>query len=365
MFQITVCGVAAVDAVLAAHPERVDRFFFSKERSARYGDFCSRLANDKKIYRMVDESELEKITDSVHHQGVAAVVQYPMPRIPEPADVAAWGQDGRTILVLDGVSNTHNLGTMARTAAFLGIQDIVVCGKTTQAARIINPSMYRSAEGGMEYCTIWRHDSAAAFLKAYPFQGSPGLMAIAADHYANTEVGDIPAKIARLPGAGPDGRLTGMATAIVMGNEEEGLSKATKAACLFSARISGNGQLESLNVAQAAAIFMYWFARPSGAKPAAIGNIGGPAASAPRPRHPAGRPGASGRPGFRPHRDGEHRPARPRHGDDARPYREDSGRDYPRAKPFSPLEPGKKVRTVRLKKKPEPRQPDSRKGDKQ
>jgi len=271
LIEITLCGLAAIDALASAHPERIVRFFFSKERAARFGDLCSRLAEDKKIYRLVEADELEKISSSIHHQGVAAVIHYPTPQVPQAEDLALWAKENRTLLVLDNVSNTHNLGTMIRTAAFLGIKDIVICGRSLQASKILSTSMYRTAEGGMEFCTIWYYPSAAQLLKTYPYQANPGILGLAADHYASKELKEIPEQLRRLPGADSEGRIQGTAFAIVMGNEEEGLSKQTKAACFLSARISGDGGLESLNVSQAAAIFMYFFAHPSGTRPGRLG----------------------------------------------------------------------------------------------
>jgi len=72
------------------------------------------------------------------------------------------------------------------------------------------------------------------------------MIRIGADHRAKNRLSDLPS----LAGA-ESGVL------IVMGNEETGLSPEVKTACDHLVRIPGTGDIESLNVAQAATLFLY------------------------------------------------------------------------------------------------------------
>lgn len=270
--ELTICGRKAVMAVLQNRITQVERLFFNKDLAPDLGRTCANLAEQRKIYRMVDDKELERISESVHHQGIAAAIRVPMPAYLQKNDVEKWSSENRTVLILDAVANNHNLGTMVRTAAYLGIKDILICGREDKSNNPITSSLFRTAEGGLEHVTLWRHADAAEFLKAYPFGGTPSVLGIAADQYSRDELRQLQGRIALLPGADSStGRVQGSAIALVMGNEEYGLSKAVKAACILSARIDGAGLVESLNVAQAAAVFMYYFAPAQGAQAARRG----------------------------------------------------------------------------------------------
>jgi TrmH RNA methyltransferase len=69
---------------------------------------------------------------------------------------------------------------------------------------------------------------------------------IGADHRARNRLSDM-----RTLAEGDEGVL------VVMGNEETGLSPEVTAACDHLVRIPGTGDVESLNVAQAATLFLY------------------------------------------------------------------------------------------------------------
>jgi TrmH RNA methyltransferase len=248
--ELTVCGQKAVDKLAKSHPDRIRRLFFTQAMAPRYGAVCKQLAAAKRIYRLVDEAELEKIAGSTHHGGVAAVIGLPRLEEPGPLEIGGWTKEAHRLLILDNVANSHNLGAMVRTAAFLGLGDILVCGQDIHDDHLITTAMYRTAEGGMECVNLWKVPDLAGFMERY----GAGMVFVAADHRAKLDLREIAAPLAGLAGNG------GKAVAMVMGNEEEGLSPEVRRRCQLAARINGSGQLDSLNVAQAAAIFMFMLA---------------------------------------------------------------------------------------------------------
>lgn len=260
--ELTICGKKAVDKVAKLHPERIRRLFFTAELAPHYGDACRYLAANKRIYRLVEAAELEKVAASVHHGGAAAVVELPRLAEPGPLEIGAWCGERRRLAVLDNVANGHNLGAIVRTAAFLGLRDILVAGEGESDERLLNAAAYRSAEGGMELVSLWRVPQLAAFMDRFRFDperrlapgASRGIAFVAADHHAKLDLARIGPELARHDGPG-------MAVAVVLGNEETGIRPDILKRCLLSARIAGAGGIESLNVAQAAAIFMFALGR--------------------------------------------------------------------------------------------------------
>src|SRR5262249_34677455 len=70
-----VCGLAAVQALLARHPHRIERLFFEARVAPDLAAARGALARLHKPYRQVDAAELARIAGTVHHGGVAAVAR--------------------------------------------------------------------------------------------------------------------------------------------------------------------------------------------------------------------------------------------------------------------------------------------------
>src|SRR5260370_1311464 len=85
--------------------------------------------------------------------------------LPERDRAAAQrgAEDGQPLLLLDGVGTPHNLGAIARTAAFFGLPRIVLSDHAEQAGP--SDASYRVAEGGLEHVTLYRAPRFAAILK--------------------------------------------------------------------------------------------------------------------------------------------------------------------------------------------------------
>ena len=201
-------------------------------------------------YREIDAAELARVAGTVRHGGVVAIARpRPLPVL-DPKAAALWARDGRPLLILDGVANPHNLGAIARSAAFFGLERMVLADRPEQA--LPSDAAYRVAAGGLEEVTLYRARLPAA-LRA--LSGAYRVLAAAPK-------GGAPLRPAERKRAG-GGRAEGgraeaeRPVALVLGNEEAGLDPATLAACEGVVRIPGSGRVQSLNVAQAAAILLY------------------------------------------------------------------------------------------------------------
>src|SRR5215468_9710472 len=151
---LRIAGLPAVSALFAAAPQRVERLFFDQRTRSQVGDFCAELARARKPYRMVSSDELERVSGSVMHGGVVALAQpRPVPML-DIARIADWAHGGAPLLLLDGIGNPHNLGAIARTAAFFGLPRIVLSDHPAQAGP--SDASYRVAEGGLEYVELYR-----------------------------------------------------------------------------------------------------------------------------------------------------------------------------------------------------------------
>jgi len=233
---LRVAGLAAVSALFQQAPERVERLFFLPDMGRAVGRFCQALGRAHKPYRQVDAEELGRIAATAMHGGVVALAK-PRPVIAfDPAEAATWASTVPLLVVLDGIGNPHNLGAIARTAAFLGIDRLVISDDPAQAGP--SDAAYRVAEGGLEFVQIFRASALPMALQ----QLKPAYRVV------GTALGR-----GRKPEALPRDRPI----ALVLGNEERGLSTQTLHACDEIVTIPGSGWVQSLNVAATAAILMH------------------------------------------------------------------------------------------------------------
>ena len=243
--EITICGLAAVRARFRRDSGSIVRLFFDSPTSKKVGLMCRALAGPRKIYRCVEPSELAKIADSMHHGGIVAVVVEQPPRVPSAANAASWARRHENLVVLDRIGNAHNLGAIARTAAYLGVPRIVIAGDPSSARP--GAAAYRVAEGGMDAIEVWCAPEIAPFLRILSSAGY-----------------DVVGAATRGGSIAGDGEGSGAPWALVLGNEEHGLAPDVEAACTRLATIHGSGQVESLNVSAAAAILIHGLGRPTG-----------------------------------------------------------------------------------------------------
>ncbi len=234
---INVCGLAAVTARWEQAPETILRLFFDYPTGRKIGGITKSLAQARKVYRCVEPAELEKVAGTVHHGGIVAVVYAPPPNSPKRGDPEQWAADGARGLVLDRVGNAHNLGAIARTAAFYGVKHIIITD-TADTARP-NDAAYRVAEGGMEAVQVWQPRNLIALLKDLKAAGYA--LVGAATREGSDRVGGLAAK---------------QPVMLVLGNEEHGLSDEVAALCTHRVTLAGTGAVESLNVSVAGAILM-------------------------------------------------------------------------------------------------------------
>jgi len=242
--ELAVCGFEAVKALVKMNKNKIRRFYYTRDRMMAFKDLFKFLAENKIPYNNVPEGELEKLCGSVHHQGVVAMINQPVIPALDSDITDSWIENKESALVLDRVGNANNLGAIVRSAAFFGFKNIVI--PMDEAQTSITTSSYRVAQGGMEYVNVYTVRSIVRLLSA--MEGK--MVRFGTDVTAKTSVQDIK-KL-----SGNKGAL------IVLGNEEHGISQGVKDNCDELIIIpygdkKSDLRIESLNVAQAAAIVLY------------------------------------------------------------------------------------------------------------
>lgn len=192
---------------------------------------------DCSIYSLPD-SLMKSVSDTDNPQGLLAVVSDPSEPVEEIVDRAFSKKKNPLFLVLCGIQDPGNLGTMCRTAEGAYADGIIMSGDTCdplspKAARASMGSMTRVpfcrlAPGELTGCLSFLKERKVSLLAAY-LEGS--------HVYSDVDMRG--------------------ATAILIGNEGSGLKKETADMADMKIRIPMGGQLESLNAAVSAAVIMY------------------------------------------------------------------------------------------------------------
>ena len=249
--ELAVCGFATVKKLEKNHPEKIRRLYFTEEVAPKFGGLCRKLAKNHGIYNQKPAGDLEKLSGTVHHQGVVAMIETPEIQ-PLDSDITdSWVENHENAVLLDRIGNANNFGAIVRSAAFFGIKNIVI--PLDEAQSSITTSSYRVAEGGMEYVNIYSVRSSARLLEA--MQGK--MIRIGTSLDAKKKVSDL-ASLSK--GDKGDRHLL-----VVLGNEENGISDVVKKNCDELVIIPWAGMsdgveescIDSLNVAQASSIIFY------------------------------------------------------------------------------------------------------------
>jgi TrmH family RNA methyltransferase len=193
------------------------------------------LAHARKSYSIkISSQKFKEIAQTESPQGVGAIA-----RLPRPASVQALGSC-HFILILDGLQDPGNLGTIIRTAAGAGIDGIFLLPGTVDP---YNPKALRASMGGIFHLPVLQLDtveSCCAFLAAR------NLQLIAADPRG------------KIPYYSVDFTRPG---AVVIGNENRGVQKRLLKQADIRAYIPLEGKIDALNAAVAASIFIFEYRR--------------------------------------------------------------------------------------------------------
>jgi TrmH family RNA methyltransferase len=179
----------------------------------------------------VSEAVLEHVADTKTPQGVIAVVR----KYEGDAEAFVKNKKNPLYLVLDGIQDPGNLGTMIRTADAVGATGVLI-GKT--CVDLYNPKVVRGTMASLYHLPVFQVDLG----KVLPKLKEMGVRVVGTAVEAETDVFQV--------------NLTG-AVALVIGSEAHGLSSEIAGLVEESIKLPMPGKAESLNAAIAASVMMY------------------------------------------------------------------------------------------------------------
>ena len=245
MTQRMVCGIHPVRQLLLTRAASVECVYLQAdlgdERRARVADVLPRAT---RVLRC-SADELERLTGTAKHQGIAALAAETGPLSEAAARELLTRIERPLVLVLDGVQDPRNFGACLRTADAAGA-DLVVVARNRNVD--ITPVVSKVAAGAAESQAIAQVGNLVRFLEILKTQG---LWIVGTDDAATASLYDVDL-------------TTGIA--LVLGAEGEGLRRLTAERCDHRVRLPMRGTVSSLNVSVAAGICLYECVRQRSAK---------------------------------------------------------------------------------------------------
>lgn len=233
-----VYGRHAVQAAIAG-VRSINRIWITAKM--RYApDFLPLINAAKESGAVIDEVDVQRLnqlTNNAKHQGIVAqVAAYSYLEV-EDLIAAAKAKTSQPVLVLvDGITDPHNLGAIVRTAEALGAQGVVI---PQRRAVGITGTVAKVAAGALESLPIARVVNLNRALELLKEEG----------FWIYGTVADAGSAIHKSKFSG--------AVALVVGAEGEGLSMLTQRSCDFLVSIPLEGKIESLNASVATGMALY------------------------------------------------------------------------------------------------------------
>lgn len=196
------------------------------------------IAKERKIIVVEkDKRQMDEMAQEENYQGVIAIVPpFEYVEISDILKTAEEREEDPFILILDGIEDPHNLGSIIRTAETAGIHGIII---PKRRAVSVNSTVNKTSAGAVEHMNIARVTNISDAIEELK---QAGLWICGTDvetdkYYYNQNL------------TGPLG--------IVIGNEGKGIGDKVKKNCDFLVKIPMKGKVKSLNAAVSTGIVLY------------------------------------------------------------------------------------------------------------
>jgi 23S rRNA (guanosine2251-2'-O)-methyltransferase len=224
-------GIHAVEAALANPGRQIAKLYLTDNAERRLAEALARrqVAHERVLPKDLDR---RLGPDTVHQGALLETEPLAEPTLAELAE----GAEGRPLIVLDQVTDPHNVGAILRSGAAFGAGGLVM---TRRHSPPLDGTLAKSASGALEHMPVALVQNLARALAEFK---ELGVIIVGLDDGAQERIEEIdwPQR-----------------TGLVLGAEGRGLRQLTRESCDRLCRIATEGAIASLNVSNAAAVALH------------------------------------------------------------------------------------------------------------
>lgn len=234
-YEDVIAGRNAVMELLKSSKDINKVFIESGEKHGSINEIIARCKEARIVTVEVEKSKLDQMAEN--HQGVVAIVPpFNYCELEDILDYAKEKGEDPFIIILDGIEDPHNLGSIIRTAETAGVHGVVIPKRRTAS---VNSTVAKTSAGATAYVKVARVNNINDSIRKLK---ESGIWVIGTDGEAKTEYYNQDLK-------GP--------IAIIIGSEGFGMSKLVKENADILIKIPMMGKINSLNASVSAGIVMY------------------------------------------------------------------------------------------------------------
>ena len=192
--------------------------------------------NNGVVFQFVNKEKLNQIAPECNHQGILALIAL-INYLPLDNFLETDSDKKQTVVILDGVEDSHNLGAIIRSCVCAGVDAIIL---PSRHGVLINSTVEKTSAGAVNHIKIIKVNSivnAVQKLKEHDY------WVIASDHHSNNNYYDVD--------------YTDISIALIMGAEHAGISKSLLKLSDYKVAIPMLTNFNSLNVSNATAIILF------------------------------------------------------------------------------------------------------------
>lgn len=209
-------------------------------RGEKHGSINKIIAKAKERKIVIvekDKRQMQEIAQTENYQGVIAIVPpFSYCEIEDILEEANRRNEYSFVIILDGIEDPHNLGSIIRTAETAGVHGIII---PKRRAASVNSTVNKASAGAVEHMKIARVNNISESIQKLKDAGLwiCGTDVRTENYYYNQDL------------TGPLG--------IVIGNEGNGMSEKVRKNCDFLVKIPMKGKVTSLNASVSGGIVIY------------------------------------------------------------------------------------------------------------
>ena len=216
----------------------INKIYISEgERHGSINKIIAMAKERKIVITEINKTKLKQMAQTENNQGVIAIVPpFDYCEVEDILEEAKRKQESPFILILDGIEDPHNLGSIIRTAETAGVHGIIIPKRRSAS---VNSTVNKVSAGAVEHMKIARVNN---INETIGYLKDNGIWIYGTDMHTDKYYYDEDYK---------------GSVAIVIGSEGFGMSRLVKENCDFLIKIPMKGKITSLNASVSAGIVMY------------------------------------------------------------------------------------------------------------